>query len=243
MKKLFAIIFSAIIISAGVCAISGCGCSNKDNSDQPATAIVGDWGGRSDDIEAEFNDDGTCIIGGVTGTYTIDENNNLIVTPNTDEETSAESLTFEYYSDSNTSAIQPDQWTVVDNVLYINGQQYNGATNPADSSNSSDTQGNNTGNSTDSQNSSSSAVSNNSSSNNAGSSGSSADSSSSSGSNASSSGSSSSSNSSSSSSGTATPDDSSKPTDSDNSSSSAPESLNENEETKMVDIIENIDDF
>ncbi|MEE0265072.1 MAG: hypothetical protein UD936_05530 [Acutalibacteraceae bacterium] len=240
MKKLFAIIFSAIIISAGVCAISGCGCSNKDNSDQPATAIVGDWGGRSDDIEAEFNDDGTCIIGGVTGTYTIDENNNLIVTPNTDEETSAEPLTFEYYSGSNTSAIQPDQWTVVDNVLYINGQQYNGATNPADSS---DTQGNNTGNSTDSQNSSSSAVSNNSSSNNAGSSGSSADSSSSSGSNASSSGSSSSNNSSSSSSGTATPDDSSKPTDSDNSSSSAPESLNENEETKMVDIIENIDDF
>lgn len=158
MKKLFAIIFSAIIISASAIAISGCGCNKDDTANQPATEIVGNWGGRSDEIEAEFKDDGSCVIGGVTGTYEIDENNTLTVTPNTSEETPAEPLTFEHYSNNNTSAIQPNQWAIIDNVLYINGQQYNGASNnsAANNADSSTTQGNNANN----QNSSSGVASN-----------------------------------------------------------------------------------
>lgn len=230
MKKLFAIIFSAVIISASAFAISGCGCSNKDTANQPATDIVGDWGGRSDDIEAEFNDDGSCVIGGVTGTYKIDENNNLILTPNSSEETAPESQTFEYYSDSNTSAIQPNQWTVVDNVLYINGQQYNGITNNTTSSN---TQGGNADNQNSSADSSSGVASNQGSgnstdvnNNNNNNNNSSSASSSANSSDSSSSSSSSSSNSSSS------------------SSSSAPENLdNDEDETPVADIVENIDDF
>ena len=216
MKKLFAVIFSAILISASAIAISGCGCNKDDTANQPATEIVGNWGGRSDEIEAEFKDDGTCVIGGVTGTYDIDENNTLTVTPNTNEETSAEPLTFEHYNNNNTSAIQPNQWAIIDNVLYINGQQYNGATNNADSSN---TQGNNSNN----QNSSSGIASNQGSSN----------------SDNSSSGSSSENNSDNSDNSNNSNNSGSS---SDSSNSSSPSS-DKDEEDKVADIVESIDNF
>ncbi len=240
MKKLFAIIFSAIIISVSAFAISGCGCNKEDTTTQPSTEIVGNWGGRSDDIEAEFKEDGSCVIGGVTGTYEIDENNTLTVTPNSSEETSAQPLTFEHYNNNNnTSAIQPNQWAIIDNVLYINGQQYNGVTNTTDSSN---TQGNNSNNQNSSANSSSGVASNqSSSSSNSANSGSS--SSSSSNNSSSSSGSSSSSSSSTNNSNSSTPTDSTKPTDSNSSSSSTPDSSVNNSEDQVVDIVENLDDF
>ena len=113
MKRFLAIIFSAVVLSVSAFTITGCGCSKDDTSQDPSTDIVGDWGGRSDNVEVEFNEDGTCTIGGVTGTYEIDENNKLTVTPNSDGETEPEPLVFEYYTGNDTSGIQQNQWTSI----------------------------------------------------------------------------------------------------------------------------------
>lgn len=244
MKRFLAVIFSAVVLSVSAFAITGCGCSNNDTSQEPETEIVGDWGGRSDDIEVEFNDDGTCIIGGVTGTYEIDENNTLTVTPNSDEESESEPIVFEYYNGNNTSEMQQNQWTVSDNKLYINGQQYNSTDNSASTNSGSslvDNQSSASDNS--SSNNSSSAVSSNGGS--SGSTNSSSSSNSSGSSNSSNSSSSSNSSNSSSSSSSSDSSSSSSSSDSSNSSSSSVETeiLQDVEETDVVNIVENLDDF
>ena len=231
MKRFLAVIFSAVVLTASAFTITGCGCSNNnETSPEPATDVVGEWGGRSDDVEAEFNDDGTCIIGGVTGTYEIDENNTLTVTPNSNGETNSEPLVFEYYSNSDTSSIQQNQWTIVDDKLYINGHQYN--SNTTDSSSSSNT----TDSSANNQNSSSA---NNSSSSATTSSGVTDNSSSSSSSN-------SSNNSSSNSSSSSTSSNSSSSNSSSSSSTSSDteiEIIQNGEEEEIINIVEELDFF
>lgn len=180
MKKFLAIIFSAAILAVSATAFSGCGC-NKDESEissTPDTDIVGSWGERSDNVEVEFNDDGTCTIGGINGTYEIDDKNRLTVTPNTEEGSneSAESLVFEYYNgDGNFSYIPQNQWAILDNKLYINGYQYSkedtdssSADNTSSNNNSSDAYtGSSNQSSKPASNSSSSSPSNSSSNNSA----------------------------------------------------------------------------
>jgi hypothetical protein len=225
MKKFLAVIFSAMILAVSAFTLAGCGCSNEATSTEPATDIVGDWGGRSDDIEVEFNDDGTCVIGGVTGTYEIDENNNLTVTPDSNGETESEPVVFEHYNGDNISAIQPNQWTVNGDILYINGQQYNsnstGNSSENTQVNSDNTQSNGNANSTASSNTASSSKP--------------ADNSSSSGSSSTPDNSSSSSSTpNSSSSSSSTPDD---------SSSSSSEIISDGEEGDIANIVEILDDF
>ena len=246
MKKLLAVIFSAVVLAVSSFAIAGCGCSNSGTSEEPATDLVGDWGGRSDDVEAEFNDDGTCVIGGITGTYEIDENNTLTVTPNSDGETQSEPLVFEYYNDDDTSAIQQNQWTIADNKLYINGYQYTDVSidtpeaENADNGNAdigSNTQQNNTNTSNGSSNSTTSSAVNNSSS-----SANTSENSSSNSDNSSNSGSANSSSSSSNSSSSSSTTDNS----SSNSGSSTDtnvEIIQEGEEEQIINIVENLDDF
>ena len=226
MKRFLAIIFSAMILAVSAFTLTGCGCSNEATSTDPATDIVGNWGGRSDDIEVEFNDDGTCVIGGVTGTYEIDENNTLTVTPNSNGETEPEPMVFEHFNNDDTATIQPNQWAVNDDKLYINGQQYNNTSANNLSSentqvNSDNTQSNGNANSTASSNK----PDNNSSSN--------ASNSSSSTNSQSSSSSSESSNSQSSSSLSSTPDDS--PT-------TSTEIVSDGED-QIINIVENLDNF
>lgn len=225
MKKLAVILFSALILTAGGATLTGCGCSNSESSStssgsastEPKKDVVGNWGGRSDNVNAKFNDDGTCEIGGVSGTYTIDKDNKLTVTPNSSDGTSTTPMTFEYYTDSNYSSVPQNQWAIANNTLYINGYQYTKDANSGQSGSNSDNSS--SGNSPDNSSSSSS----NSSSSNSGSSKNNP----SSGSSSSSDNNSSSSNSSSSSS----------------SNSSSSSTLNEGDESDMVTIIDNIDDF
>ena len=226
MRKLAVILFSALILTVGGAILTGCGCSNSESSStssgsastEPKKDVVGNWGGRSDNANASFNDDGTCEIGGVSGTYTIDKDNKLTVTPNSSNGTSTTPMTFDYYTDSNYSSVPQNQWAIADNTLYINGYQYTKNSYGGQSDNNA---GNgSSGSSSNSSSSGSSASGNNSSSN-----GSSA-----SGNNSSSSGSSGSGNNSSSSGSSG----------SENSSSST---LNEGDESDMVTIVDNIDDF
>lgn len=150
MKKFLAVIFSAIIISVSAVVLSGCGCSKtEDNiSANPSTDVVGTWGERSDNVEVQFNDDGTCTIGGIVGTYQIDKDNKLTVTPNSDDSSSGSSpLVFEYYtgdgnSNNNITSVPADKWAISDGKLYINGYQYtkennNGSSSSGNSDNNS----------------------------------------------------------------------------------------------------------
>ena len=234
MRKLAVILFSALILTVGGAILTGCGCSNSESSStssgsastEPKKDVVGNWGGRSDNANASFNDDGTCEIGGVSGTYTIDKDNKLTVTPNSSNGTSTTPMTFDYYTDSNYSTVPQNQWAIANNTLYINGYQYTKdsysgqSDSNSDNSSSGNSSNNLSGSSSNSSSSGSSASGNNSSS-----SGSSAP-----GNNSSSSGSSASGNNSSSSSSSA----------SGNNSSST---LNEGDESDMVTIVDNIDDF
>lgn len=234
MRKLAVILFSALILTVGGAILTGCGCSNSESSStssgsastEPKKDVVGNWGGRSDNANASFNDDGTCEIGGVSGTYTIDKDNKLTVTPNSSNGTSTTPMTFDYYTDSNYSSVPQNQWAIANNTLYINGYQYTKdsysgqSDSNSDNSSSGNNSNNSSGSSSNSSSSGSSASGNNSSSSN----------SSGSGNNSSSSGSSGSGNNSSSSSSSA----------SGNNSSST---LNEGDESDMVTIVDNIDDF
>lgn len=228
MKKLAVILFSALILTSGGAILTGCGCSSSESSStssgsastEPKKDVVGNWGGRSDNVNAKFNDDGTCEIGGVSGTYTIDRDNKLTVTPNSSDGTSTTPMTFEYYTDSNYSSIPQNQWAIANNTLYINGYQYTKDSDSGQSGSNAD-------------NSSSGNSSNNSSGSSSNSSSSNSGSSSSFGSNSSSSNSSSSGNNSSSSNSSS----------SSSSNSSSSSTLNEGDESDMVTIIDNIDDF
>ena len=228
MKKLAVILFSALILTFGGAILTGCGCSSSESSStssgsastEPKKDVVGNWGGRSDNVNAKFNDDGTCEIGGVSGTYTIDRDNKLTVTPNSSDGTSTTPMTFEYYTDSNYSSIPQNQWAIANNTLYINGYQYTKDSDSGQSGSNAD-------------NSSSGNSSNNSSGSSSNSSSSNSGSSSSFGSNSSSSNSSSSGNNSSSSNSSS----------SSSSNSSSSSTLNEGDESDMVTIIDNIDDF
>lgn len=137
MKKFFAVIFSFVVLAAASTAMSSCGCSNSQNSSvsasqnssqqissSPEKDLVGNWGERSDNVEAEFNDDGTCKIGGVNGTYSVDDKHTLTVTPDGDN---AAPMTFEY-APSDSSSVAQNQWRVSGNKLYINGYQYSKTT-------------------------------------------------------------------------------------------------------------------
>ena len=222
MRKLAVILFSALILTVGGAILTGCGCSNSESSStssgsastEPKKDVVGNWGGRSDNANASFNDDGTCEIGGVSGTYTIDKDNKLTVTPNSSNGTSTTPMTFDYYTDSNYSSVPQNQWAIANNTLYINGYQYikDSYSGQSDSNSDNSSSGNSSNNSSGSSSNSSS-------------SGSSA-----SGNNSSSSGSSASGNNSSSSSSSVSGNDSSS-------------TLNEGDESDMVTIVDNIDDF
>ena len=136
MKRMIAVIFCALIAVTVVAGLSGCGCSDKtiESSSQtqkvknPSEDIVGDWGERTDNVDVQFNEDGTCEIGGVRGTYEIDDNNTLTVTPDTDstrENDSPKPMIFEYYSgDVMNSSVPSNQCAITDDTMYINGYQY-----------------------------------------------------------------------------------------------------------------------
>lgn len=162
MKKIISLIFSAIILTTSAIFISGCGCDNKEiSSPEPQADIVGDWGGRSDNVEVEFNDDGTCKIGGVNGTYEIDDDKTLTVIPKSDKNdnssNSTKPMVFEYYSSDNVSSIPSNQWTISNGTLYINGYQYKKENNSSVTSDieNSETQSNINNNSSSSKSSSS----------------------------------------------------------------------------------------
>ena len=135
MKRILSVILCMLIVMIAIVGLSGCGCADKNvnnsasavqQSKEPSEDIVGEWGGRSDDVSVKFNDDGSCEIGGIQGTYEVDDKNTLTVTPKSENENDApQPMLFEYYSgDVIESSVPSNQWAIQDGTIYINGYQY-----------------------------------------------------------------------------------------------------------------------
>lgn len=87
------------------------------STDELLEEIVGQWG-RLDEVMHYFNADKTCIVGGMQGTYDIDESNSLILTTMDGIPTTYE------WARSSTQAAGSNYWYLDDNVITINGNTF-----------------------------------------------------------------------------------------------------------------------
>lgn len=163
LKKFLAVVLSCIMIIAFGSFLTGCGGDDantdsaqgsKSTLSDPEKDVIGEWGGRSDKAEAVFNDDGTCIIGGVAGAYEIKDDRTLRVTP-----TGGETQEFKWSDESGTS-IGTDEWTIEGDKLYVNGVVYTNQGGSSDSGSGSNSNGSSAANNNSSSSASVSGSSN-----------------------------------------------------------------------------------
>ncbi len=130
MKKLPA---AAVLVLAAVIAVTSAGCEPKSDVDSEMTVsenkaekrtadelraeIIGQWG-RLDEVMHYFNPDMSCVIGGMQGTYDIDENDNLIMTTMSGSETVYE------WAAMRTQAESENYWFLDGNILKVNGNEF-----------------------------------------------------------------------------------------------------------------------
>lgn len=79
--------------------------------------IIGEWG-RLDEGMHYFLEDMSCIIGGMQGTYDIDENSALVLT------TMSGSVTVYEWAESRADATTEHYWNMVDGVITIDGNNF-----------------------------------------------------------------------------------------------------------------------
>lgn len=87
----------------------------RRNSRTPRQLLVpGNTGTRS---WCDFKEDGTCSIGGTTGTYSVSDDMVLTMTPK-----SGDKQDFEWAGSKD--KVTTDNWFIVDDTLYVNGGVY-----------------------------------------------------------------------------------------------------------------------
>lgn len=79
--------------------------------------IIGEWG-RLDEVMHYFYSDMTCIIGGMRGTYDIDENSSLVLT------TMSGSVTTYEWASSKSEVSSENYWYMADGTITINGNNF-----------------------------------------------------------------------------------------------------------------------
>jgi len=112
-----------------------CGCSNNSDTkaegdpamvssekaeytaDEIRAYLPGEWG-RLEKAMHYFFDDGSCIIGGMQGSYIIDDERSLIMT------TMSGSVTEYVWASSFTKTDSPNYWYLDDDIITINGNQF-----------------------------------------------------------------------------------------------------------------------
>lgn len=125
--KLTTIFTVSVLLACFMCA-----CDSSDNtsskSDNSAvevsavsedikTKIIGQWG-RQGKTMHYFNSDMTCIVGGMQGTYEIDEGMNLILTTMSGSDTVYE------WAKSGSDASSSNYWNMTDDTLTVNGNTF-----------------------------------------------------------------------------------------------------------------------
>ena len=130
MNKILKI--TAIFVVSVLLACFMCACDRSDNTssttdsfvsessaalDDIKTKIIGQWG-RQGKTMHYFNSDMTCIVGGMQGTYEIDDGRNLILT------TMSGSATVYEWAKSGSEASSSNYWNMTDDTLTVNGNTF-----------------------------------------------------------------------------------------------------------------------
>lgn len=92
------------------------GCTGGEEK-TPAELIIGNWEYRNQSW-CEFESDNTCIIGGMAGEYSVDENSTITLSVYGSDDPDS----FEWAGSAENADF--DHWFVDENNLYINGMQY-----------------------------------------------------------------------------------------------------------------------
>lgn len=131
MKKLVAVILSCALLLTVSMLFTACG----EEETAPKTGILGVWGGRGDDTQVQFNDDGTCVVGGTTGTYEVKDDKTLVMTPN-----GGSQVEFKWSGEA-TDKLKENEWTISGDKIKINGYEYS-KDNDSSSKTNNSSQGN-----------------------------------------------------------------------------------------------------
>ena len=86
-------------------------------ADELKTEIIGQWG-RLDEVMHYFLEDKRCVIGGMQGTYDIDDENNLVLT------TMSGSVTTYDWASSKGQTTAENYWYVDGDIMKINGNEF-----------------------------------------------------------------------------------------------------------------------
>lgn len=119
MKKKIPFIFVSLLI----CAALLCSCAQEQPDPK---AIVGAWEYRNQ-VWCDFKEDGTCSIGGTTGTYSVSDDMVLTMTPK-----GGDKQTFEWAGSKD--KVTTENWFIGDDTLYVNGGVYPRIEDSGDSS-------------------------------------------------------------------------------------------------------------
>ena len=98
-----------------LCVAALCSCTTEQPTPDP-DAIIGQWE-YWDQVWCEFNEDGTCLIGGTTGTYSVSDDMVLTMTP-----TGGDPQSFAWAGSKEN--ITTNNWFIADGALYMNGGVY-----------------------------------------------------------------------------------------------------------------------
>lgn len=86
-------------------------------ADELKTEIIGQWG-RLDEVMHYFLEDKRCVIGGMQGTYDIDDENNLVLT------TMSGSVTTYDWASSRGQTTSENYWYLDGDIMKINGNEF-----------------------------------------------------------------------------------------------------------------------
>ena len=140
MRKLTKTIMVSVIMLMIVFSV--CGCSDEDNvgesstntvsnsisqaetitAEEIGTKIVGEWG-RLDEVMHYFNSDGSCIIGGMQGTYEITDDKSLVTY------TMSGSKTVYEWAESYSKASSENYWYFTGDTFSVNGNVFSKISN------------------------------------------------------------------------------------------------------------------
>lgn len=109
MKKTVSVFFTCLLLCAAL--LSSCAQEAPDPK-----AILGAWEYRNQ-AWCDFKEDGTCAIGGKTGTYSVSDDMVLTMTPK-----DGDSQSFKWAGSKD--KVTTSNWFIVDNTLYLNGGVY-----------------------------------------------------------------------------------------------------------------------
>ncbi len=115
MNKHFRI--AVIALTVLLTAVLLCACSGSTTADELKLSLIGEWG-RLDETMHYFYEDMTCVIGGTQGTYDIDDDLNLLLTPMDGTTTTYE------WAQSSADAESSNYWYFDGETLTVNGNTF-----------------------------------------------------------------------------------------------------------------------